>query len=66
MKSALEVHLTEEEITSWPGVQLDTSPIANGYRKLCWAIMIFAFVARLATKAMIYVDIFNIYPHFIS
>ena len=26
------------------------SPIANGYRKLCWAIIIFAFVARLAIR----------------
>ena len=32
------------------GVQLDTSPIANGYRKLSWAITIFAFVARLAIR----------------
>ena len=32
------------------GVQLDTSPIANGYRKLCWAIIIFAFVAWLAIR----------------
>ena len=30
---------------SQSGVQLDTSPIANGYRKLFWAITIFAFVA---------------------
>ena len=29
-----------------------TSHIANGYRKLCWAITIFAFVAWLATKAI--------------
>ena len=43
------------------GVQLDTSPIANGYRKLCWAMTIFAFVAQLSTMAMTYVDIINIY-----
>ena len=30
------------------GVQLDTSPIAQGYRKLFRAIRIFAFVARVA------------------
>ena len=33
-----------------PGVQLDTSPIAPGYRKLFRAIRIFAFVARLAIR----------------
>ena len=33
-----------------PGVQLATSPIVNDYRKLCWAIKIFVFVARLAIK----------------
>ena len=32
------------------GVQLATSPLANGYRKLCWAIMIFALVDRLAIR----------------
>ena len=32
------------------GVQLDTSPIARGYRKLFRAIRIFAFVARLAIR----------------
>ena len=32
------------------GVQLDTSPIANGYRKYYWVIIIFAFVARLAIR----------------
>ena len=32
------------------GVQLDTSPIANGYRKLCWAIIIFAFFSPAGYK----------------
>ena len=32
------------------GVQLHTSPIARGYRKLIRAIRIFAFVARLAIR----------------
>ena len=32
------------------GVQIDTSPIAQGYIKLFWAIRIFAFVARLAIR----------------
>ena len=32
------------------GVQLDTSPIARGYRKLFRVIRIFAFVARLAIR----------------
>ena len=33
------------------GVQLATSPIwPKGYRKLCWAVIIFAFVARLAIR----------------
>ena len=32
------------------GVQLATSLVANGYRKLCWAITIFVFVARLAIR----------------
>ena len=50
----------------YTGIQLDTSPIAKCYRKLCGAITIFAFVARLATKTMIYVDIININPHYIS
>ena len=34
--------------SSMAGVQLDTSPIANGYRKLCWAIVTFACVASPA------------------
>ena len=33
-----------------------TSPIAQGYRKLCWAIIIFAFVARLTTGKVIMVS----------
>ena len=37
-------------------VQLDTSPIVNGYRKLCWAIMIFAFVVRLAIRKIKFKD----------
>ena len=47
---------TEEELL-WSGnsgvssgVQLHTSPIARGYRKLIRAIRIFAFVARLAIR----------------
>ena len=31
-------------------VQQATCPIANGYRNLCWAMIIFAFVARLAVR----------------
>ena len=49
-KHAVHNNTYKYEINS--GVQLDTSPIANG------------FVARLATKAMIYVDIINIYLHY--
>ena len=37
-------------------VQLDTSPIARGYRKLFRAIRIFAFVARLSIRK---IDIFR-------
>ena len=33
-----------------PGVQLDTSPIARGYRKLFRAIRICALVARVALR----------------
>ena len=45
------------------GVQLDTSPIANGYRELCWAIIIFALnVVWLTTKAILCVDISTCTP----
>ena len=37
-------------------VQPDTSHIANGYRKLSWAIKIFAFVARLAIRKVKFWD----------
>ena len=32
------------------GVQLTTSPITRGYRKLCGAIIIFGFIAQLAIR----------------
>ena len=38
------------------GVQLITSPIAQGYRKLCGAIQIFAFVAMLAIRKVTFQD----------
>ena len=36
------------------GVKLTTSLIARGYRKLCWAKIIFDLVARLAIKKVIF------------
>ena len=39
-----------EIVISQLGVPLTISPIAHGYRKLCGAILISAFVARLAIR----------------
>ena len=38
------------------GIQLTTSPIARGYRRLCGAMKIFTFVALLAIRKVTPLD----------
>ena len=46
------------EVRNYSGarVQLVTSPITKNYRKLCWTIIMFAFVARLAIRKVKFQD----------